>query len=271
MTSSVDAIGLQPKVAFITAIYGGYEKTCKPFAAQTIPADFIAFTDDSTLPANGWQVDCEPYHVSHPSPLASPELYNAKNTHTFCVAKYYKQAFRNIPRLASYDAIVWIDGTVEITNERTAEIVLDLIRKGKEVITWFHSQRPKTKDALWAEVQASNFDRYNSPFWFGQHQPIQDCVKQFEVYMREGYDWSWFPDNISMWVTCFVAFDMRTPRCNALLDAWYLQTLEHTTQDQVSFPYVCWKTKVAPYTLPDADVTGDFYTNSLYKRRPHHV
>ena len=33
------------KVAFITAILGDYEITCKPFVKQTIETDFICFTN----------------------------------------------------------------------------------------------------------------------------------------------------------------------------------------------------------------------------------
>ena len=36
------------KVAFITAIYGDYESSCRPHIQQTIPADFICF---ATIPA----------------------------------------------------------------------------------------------------------------------------------------------------------------------------------------------------------------------------
>ena len=32
------------KVAFITAIYGNYELTCKPFVKQSIESDFFCFT-----------------------------------------------------------------------------------------------------------------------------------------------------------------------------------------------------------------------------------
>jgi hypothetical protein len=42
------------------------------------------------------------------------------------------------------------------------------------------------------------------------------------------------------------------------LDLWYSQTLKYTTQDQIGFPYVCQKTNLIPYTLPDEEVRGVF-------------
>ena len=37
------------KVCFITAIYGGYEQTCKKFVKQSIDTDFICFTDSTSI------------------------------------------------------------------------------------------------------------------------------------------------------------------------------------------------------------------------------
>ena len=56
------------KIVFITAIYGNYEKTVKRFVRQTIPTDFICFTDNPKIRANGWIVDTIPYHdlIQHP-------------------------------------------------------------------------------------------------------------------------------------------------------------------------------------------------------------
>jgi hypothetical protein len=59
-----------------------------------------------------------------------------------------------------------------------------------------------------------------------------------------------------MWVTAFVAFDNKNRRVRRFLDFWFLQTLNYTTQDQVSFSYCAQKLNIIPYTLPDADVWG---------------
>ena len=49
-----------------------------------------------------------------------------------------------------------------------------------------------------------------------------------------------------VWVTCFVAFLQKDKDVKNFLEMWYLQTLKHTTQDQVGFPYVCQKTNMIP-------------------------
>ncbi len=52
------------KVAVITAIFGDYEASCKSFAYQTIPTDFICFSNNELIDGNGWEVDNFPYHES---------------------------------------------------------------------------------------------------------------------------------------------------------------------------------------------------------------
>jgi hypothetical protein len=107
---------IMAKVCFITAIYGNYESSCKKYVPQTIATDFICFTDNPTIVSNGWIIDTIPYHRTCKSELDNNTYINSlcNNKHTFNIAKYYKQAFQNIPRLQSYDVIIWLDGTIEI-------------------------------------------------------------------------------------------------------------------------------------------------------------
>jgi hypothetical protein len=137
-------------VAFITAVFGTYEKSAKPWRKQSIPTDFICFTNNPHLISNGWQLDYTPYHELYPSPLDDGKMINTFHNkshpaHPFLIAKYYKQvslhnekedlipnlsdirsididlhllhgfqAFQNIPRLRQYEIVVWVDGTIEV-------------------------------------------------------------------------------------------------------------------------------------------------------------
>lgn len=262
------------KIAFITAIFGCYEATTKPFVGQRMEdgaeVDFFCFTDtpDKLNNAAGWIVDSTPYHKMYRSPMYRAEKYNSfeNNQHTFNVAKYYKQSFHNIPRLAKYDIVVWLDGTVQITNTRTAQTLVDLFRKHPErrMITWQHEYRPS--GSLEEEVRASYFDRYFSTHWFGQAQPLQDVGKQYAAYIADGYK------DVGVWCTCFVAFYMEDRAwSSAFLDMWYDQTLMHTTQDQVGFPYSVFKMNTMPYTLPDETTGGASHTQTdFYVKQDHH-
>jgi len=246
------------KICFITAIYGNYEASCKKFAKQTVATDFICFTDNPNIIQNGWTIDTTAYHITNPNPQDNGTYVNslANNKHTFNVAKYYKQSFQLIPRLREYKCVVWLDGTIEIIHTHTAEYLLNRIDI-TPIVGWAHSV---SNGILLNEAKASLFPRYTSTFWNGQHQPVQDVVAQYNAYIADGYDnlyWRFknrFSNDFGVWITCFVAFNNKNPEVTAFLDMWYLQTLKYTTQDQISFPYVCWKTQIIPYTLPDPEI-----------------
>lgn len=248
------------KICFITAIYGNYETTCKKYVKQTVPTDFICFTDNPNIVKNGWTIDTIPYHITNKSALDKHTYINSvyNNKHTFNIAKYYKQSFRDIPVLQKYDVIVWVDGTVEIIYDKTSEYILGKIYD-KKIIGWHHDWR---HGDLSKEVEDSvRSFRYSSHGWNGQPQPFQDVMKQYEAYLEEGYTNAYFKDShtphFGVWITCFIAFLQHDEKVKAFLDLWYLQTLKYTTQDQVGFPYACQKLHMLPFTLPNDEVTGD--------------
>ena len=250
-----------PTICFITAVYGAYEKSCKKFAKQTVDTDFICFTDDASIVSNGWTIDTTPYHLVNKSPLDDDTFRNSicKNSHTFNIAKYYKQSFSAIPILKDYDVVVWLDATIEIVCDKTSEYILQHIRKEK-IIGWHHEER---FGILSKEVEASRFDRYISTFWHNQAQPYQDIDDQYRSYVEDGYTDAFFKNlnshtpHMGVWITCFVAFLQKDADVHQFLNLWYEQTLKHTTQDQIGFSYVCQKTNLVPFTLPNNEIEGN--------------
>ncbi len=265
------------KICFITAIYGNYEASCKKFAKQSVDATFICFTDNPNIINNGWIIDTTPYHLLCKSNLDNDTYINSlsNNYHTFNIAKYYKQQFTNIPRLAEYDIIVWLDGTIEIISSDVGKYLqYAMILNNESIVGWHHEER---NGQLEEEVKASHFERYTSTYWNGQSQPYQDIDNQYNEYINDGYTNSFFKNMgprgpcFGVWITCFVAFQIKKPSVKEFLDLWYLQTLKYTTQDQIGFPYVCYKTNLIPHTLPNNIVSGHFpgrYT-SFYIKHNH--
>jgi hypothetical protein len=159
--------------------------------------------------------------------------------------------------------VVWLDGTVEIVYDKTSEYILKNIYKEK-IIGWNHELR---NGILSKEVDDSHFEKYMSKTWNRQIQPVQDVDKQYKYYLEDGYTDGFFKSlkshspHMGVWITCFVAFLYKDKDVANFLDLWYLQTLKYTTQDQIGFSYVCQKTKLIPFTLPNSEVYGE---------RPHH-
>jgi hypothetical protein len=252
------------KICFITAIYGNYETSCKSFIQQTIPTDFICFTDNLNIISNGWTIDTTPYHLINKNIFDDGTYINSliNNNHTFNVAKYYKQSFKSIPILKKYDVIVWLDGTLEIIYDKVSEYILNNIYQYK-IIGWHHEWRyGKLRD----EVMDSHFAKYTSTFWNGQSQPYQNVDAQFNSYLKQKYSGEYFKNmnhhscHFGVWNTCFIAFLNKDEDVNNFLNLWYLQTLKYTTQDQIGFPYVCKTTELIPFTLPNDEING-YYAN----------
>lgn len=265
---------MNKKICFITAIYGDYEKSCKKFISQNINTDFICFTDNKNIINNGWIVDTTPYHITHQSKIDNNTYVNSlcNNKHTFNVAKYYKQSFSEIPRLQEYDIVVWLDGTIELIYNKISEYIINHIYKEK-IIGWYHDWR---HGLLSEEVKASHFRRYTSKFWNNQAQPYQDIDNQYKYYLEDGYNDDYFKNiqshspHIGVWITCFVAFLHKHKDVMNFLDLWYLQTLKYTTQDQIGFSYVCQKTNLIPFTLPNHEIEGSpSVKTKFYIKHPH--
>jgi len=268
-----------PRLCFVTSITGGYEQTCKKPAPQRIPCDFIVFTDrPKTIETHdgAWKVvdaNLYEYGVDHArdastNPREINSLWN--NRHPFNKAKFFKLNLHRIPELASYDVVVWLDGTVEITDPMCAERVLGAL--GDSPLVFRHEHR---KGSLKAEVDDSMYAKYTSAFWNGHQQPVQDLQKQYADYVRDGFVERWIPNPIDehdgVWITCFVAWDMRSPRTAEFLDMWWRENVVHTTQDQVSFPYVAWKTGIRPRSLPSGGIGGaePHKKTDFYVKRDH--
>jgi hypothetical protein len=265
---------IKSKICFITAIYGNYEATCKKFIEQSIPTDFICFTDNKNMISNGWIIDNIPYHNENKNELDDNSYINSlsNNKHTFNIAKYYKQSFQRIPRLKEYDVIVWLDGTIEIVNEKTSKYIIENINNNK-IIGWHHEHR---NGILKNEVDASHITRYTSTYWNNQYQPYQDIDRQYNDYIKDGYNDLYYKNlnshtpHMGVWITCFVAFLNKDDDVKKFLDLWYLQTLKYTTQDQISFSYVCQKTNLIPFTLPNNKISGEPHSKTLFYIKHEH-
>ncbi len=166
-----------------------------------------------------------------------------------------------------------MDGTIEIIYNKTSEYILNNIYKEK-IIGWHHEWR---NGILSAEVNNSHFYRYTSTYWNNQYQPYQDIDYQYKCYLDDGYNDKFYKDikshtpHMGVWITCFVAFLYKDIDVEKFLNLWYLQTLKYTTQDQIGFSYVCQKTNMIPFTLPNNEISGNCpHNNTMFYIKHEH-
>jgi hypothetical protein len=256
-------------VAIITAVYGNYESSCKKYPKQSsISANFICFSDNPKIESNGWLVDTIPYHLFELINEFTDKILLERNSfhhnlHPFNVGKYYKVQFHKIPLLSSssssfssssptisssqasssfqYDYMIWVDGSILITDQLLVEKMLLLMKKDsnkppplffnqRSIISFEHT----LPSDLTLEVnEALKLNRYTQTFYNDFHQPLQPLKDQLEAYLSPlseatgegGYQLNYwkkmmnsvFLDELDvkkreyygLWVTCFLVFDMK--------------------------------------------------------------
>jgi hypothetical protein len=103
--------------------------------AQTHPnTAFIAFVGHLSL------LECHEntvWTLVHANKHASPPgMINSfdNNQHTFNIAKYYKCQAYKCPELEDADIIVWLDGSVQITNPQCAEYIVEKLLAGSDMV-----------------------------------------------------------------------------------------------------------------------------------------
>ncbi len=292
------------RVAVITAIFGSYEKSCKPFVRQTVSTDFYCFTDNDDIVRNGqrrngdrrkvrngWIIDTTPYHLRDleydiEQNLTSQTNSYHNNMHPFNIAKYYKTNFHHIEVLRGYDVVIWIDGTVRIVNPEMSKKVLDVLLYQNETMMVFELAR---NQSIEIEAKASmNVNKYVATEWLGHPQPIQNVSRQYEIYVNNyGYRNTYWKEYLErksvetgsldlldrnqygVWCTCFVAFNMKKKDTFSFLDLWHNQIRSFTTQDQVSFPFVVQQLGIHPYSLPQGEIYGNYDMNSFFIKLNH--
>jgi hypothetical protein len=235
------------KIAVITAIYGNYESTCKPFAEQSVGTNFFCFSDNLKLTSDSWLVDHFPYHLFELFHEFHDNLIHERNSfhhnlHPINIGKFYKTKFHEIPFLTqdNYDLIVWVDGTIQITSPFMSQQLMNLFSESNSTdrnedssAALYETQRmivafEHSLHTLKQEVDASkDLDRYILPYHNGFHQPFQPIEEQYETYLKQGYPLDYWKVAIQeiadktnqvfygpsqfygLWVTCFLAFNMK--------------------------------------------------------------
>lgn len=238
-------------VCFITAVFGKYTKECQPFVSQTIPSDFICFTDNSYLQSNGWALDTHDYHNNY---------VHSKNPKI--ISKFYKQSWYHIPVLSKYAVVIWLNANIEIISRKVSEYTIQKLRK-YPILAWHNnlsygliSNDIKISKKLEKYASSSNIIQQYQDF-------IDDGFK--DTYFKELYAYS---EHTGVWFTSFIGFINNNVLIKQFMELWFANTLKYECNyDRLSFAYVCYKKGIIPYTLPDNKVYGiPHFTTEFYIR-----
>ena len=72
-----------------------------------------------------------------------------------------------------------------------------------------------------------------------------------------------------VWVTCLVIMNLANADTHRFLDQWWLENVNTTLQDQITFSFAMWRTQVMVQSLPAHGVTGSYLKSSVHRKLPH--
>ena len=236
-------------IAIITSIYGNYDNfKNQSNVLNADKVDWYVFTDNSRIDAadEKWNIITTPYHIKNTN-IPENKLYknyyeNVKDekTKNMMSAKYYKIQAHDIDILQKYDYFIWIDGSIFLRNDFINNI-LEFQKKNYELVNFKHSKRDNVHDEYSLSIK---MDKYKN----------QELDKQYEFYINDK-----FPDNVGLY-ECTVCMRKNNQKINNVFDLWWVQNIKWSYQDQISYPYVLWKSGV----LPDYVINDNVFNNSKY-------
>lgn len=210
------------RVAIYTAIFGGYDRL-KTQPQQTIDCDYFCFTDVKQLSVEGWRQ----VHVA-----------SEPNLHPRMQAKYYKiLAHKIFPagrldwryltwkerlRRVQYDAIIWLDGSIQINSRAFVEEFVHSIDQSG----WAMFVHPE-RDCIYDEAEvSSSMPKYRD----------QQLRQQADAYRAEGY-----PANNGLFACGIIGRDPHSSVVKLVGEDWWRENTRWTYQDQISLPVVLWR------------------------------
>lgn len=205
------------RIVVYTSITGKYDQLNEPlFVDDNIT--YVCFTDDVDARSNVWNI----------------ELINNETEDNVHLAKHFK-LYPNI-YFGDYDVSVWVDGKYIIKNDLRKYIMQ--YKKDEELLLFPHPERNCIYEEAATCVASSIGDK-------------RDIIRQITAYYTEGYPF----DNGLYEGGCIVRWH-NSDKVRDLMNKWNDEIRKYSYRDQISLPYVCWKTGVKP-DISDLDINDN--------------
>lgn len=203
----------------ISGCFGRYD-TVKPIVPQTIDVEWLMVTDEPDLVAPGWRVIVEKRPHVHPNIAAK-------------LPKFFPNIYAPHARKT-----IWADAS-SLIQPHFAAAILKKLESAKDGWVMFpHPNRSKITEEVTASRGLPKYDD-------------MDLEGQVAQYIGEG-----FPNN-QLWATGIIGRS-GTSIDRDFANAWLWECVRWSFQDQLSFPYLCWK-----FDLHPTPITGSLWSNDL--------
>lgn len=226
---------LMQNVSIYTCVTGGYDAKVPRLYRSTSIDSAVVYSDDLGIKANGWSV----------SVLQSPA-----KIHELSLINRWHKLFPQKLLTDTYISI-YIDGNIQITKD-LFPLITQFQQSGAAFGCLKHPQRGSVSEEAEACLRLNKFtdtDKRNINF-------------QLAGYYRDG-----FPKNHPLFAAGVL---FRKHSSDKLLDEamslWWDEIRRKTSRDQISLPYVLWKTGLK-YHVFDIDI----FSNNYFLRHPHNA
>lgn len=213
------------KTAVYTSIFDNYDVLLDP-KVEASAVDYICFTDTDNYSSDIWET-----RIISDSELEPNEL-NRK-------VKILAHEF-----LGEYDYSVYIDGNVQLIGDIT-----DLIERYRKYD--FAAPTHFLRDCVYKEGEAMIREKKGDPY---------KIREQLERYRKEG-----LPQNVGLSANSTLFRWHTNTRVRSLMESWWKEFHQSSRRDQLSLPYVAWKTGFG-YRLVDE---GPRLGSEYYRLHPH--
>lgn len=212
-----------------TAVFGGYDRVYPPLRKEA-GVDYVIITDAPDLVVPGWTV-----HQVDASAFAAPKAANL----------YYRALIHRV--LPGYDASLYVDGNIRLIGD-TRPLFEALDASGAALAAFSHPRRTRVAEEVEAVIAQCKV-----------HEPTR-VRQEFASYLAAG-----FPDTAGLTENGVLLKDHRHPELDAAMALWWKQFSAHLTRDQISLPFVLWKTGLPVLVFP----TSFRSRNPFFAGYPH--
>lgn len=197
------------KYCIYKCVFGNYDIVLPPLIVSPI-CDYLVITDDANFSAPGWKKQ-----IVSVEQFASPKTANL-----FFRALYHKQ-------LTGYEASLYLDGNIQIAGD-VAFLFEEFVNRGVALGLQLHPDRRSVEEEVKACIRLSLLKR------------PEDGWVELESYRSFG-----FPDNIGLFESNIIFKNHRVIGLDDAMSEWYDEFCKFRQRDQISLPYVIWKSGVS--------------------------
>jgi hypothetical protein len=222
--------------AVYTTIFGKYDKL-RSIPQQSVNVDYICICDE--IPDFENEEAAKQWHIVKVA--KKPEYNNSRMQ-----AKHYKLLPFEIVELIVYDNLIYIDASFKVINRQFVRFCLSSLTN-KRFTLCKHPVRRMIKEEAYKSSLLAKYDG-------------QRVLTQVEDYHFEGYN-----NQVSLFACGLMVRNNRSMPVRTVCKAWMMECINHTYQDQISLPYVCWKNNFIPDTFRESALYTTQYVNHLWR------